>query len=670
MGKKRVVIVEDEPLVAVSIEKKLTRMGLDVIGSFESGKKAIPSVEQEPPDLILMDIKLAHGEDGIDVAKEIHKTLDIPIIFLTAFADHETITRAVSAEPFSYLVKPFSEWELKSNIEIVFYRYELERKLKESESRYRIISELSSDLAFSAKINPSGDVRVEWITDAVYTITGYTEDEIIAENVFDPFFLEKDRRRVGRIKEGILQGEPRSFEIQIIQKNGAVRWVRTKIRPEWSNTESRVVRVYGSVEDISELKRIEDVERAKEQNYKNLIKSMNDGVIIVDKRGIITFANDRICSMSGFNKYELVGEEYTIFLHEDEKPQISAEWEQIKNGNEEPFETRIQRKSGEIQHVLISPKVLHDIKGSFSGSFSIITNIERQKAKEFSLQRQREEKSVLYDHIFENTRIPMLKLDFSPVLELLDEKKRRRVKDFGAYLEKHQEFLIRLIDSVRIIQANPAALRLFRVDSLERLQEMFLLFVLPETFDFFRQWFKKLAAEEQYVKRETKLADAEGETVPIFIDLSIPPKQEGYRETLLTLTDLREGSGMPGTRKDAIGEAEDRYKTIFSALPEAAVVCDSNRNVLYVSKKALQLFGCTEEKMVMGKPILSWIDPTDHGRAIENIKRVFQGESIPNRYALVDQEHNRFVAEIVSSVAAEPDGKKKNMISFIRKIEE
>ena len=76
MQNKRVVIVEDEPLVAVSIAKKLTRMGLDVIGTFESGKEAVPSIINHPPDLVLLDIKLSHGEDGIDVAHEIHRTFD------------------------------------------------------------------------------------------------------------------------------------------------------------------------------------------------------------------------------------------------------------------------------------------------------------------------------------------------------------------------------------------------------------------------------------------------------------------------------------------------------------------------------------------------------------------------------------------------------------------
>ena len=670
MGKKRVVIVEDEPLVAVSIEKKLTRMGLDVVGSFESGKKVISLVEEEPPDLILMDIKLAHGEDGIDVAKEIHKSRDVPIIFLTAFADQETISRAVTAEPFSYLVKPFSEWELKSNIEIVFRRFELERKLKESENRYRIISELSSDLAFAAEIDPSGKARVEWITDAVYTITGYTEDEIIAENVFGPFFLENDRRRIGRIREAILQGEPRAFEIQIVQKGGAVRWVRAKVRPEWSKTECRVVRVYGAVEDVSELKRIEEVERAKEQNYKSLIKSMNDGVIIVDRRGIITFANDRICSMTGFDKYEMVGEEYTILLHEDEKPPLKTEWEKRQQGNEDSFETRFQKKNGEIRHVLVSPKVLHDIKGNFSGSFSIITNIERQKAKEFSLKQQQEEQSALYDHIFENTRVPMLKIDFSEVITLLEEKKRRRVKNFGAYLKKHQEFLTHLIESVLITQANHAALKLFQVENIEALREMFLLFVLPETLDFFRYCFRKLAAKEHFFRRKTTVADAKGETVPVFADLSVPPKRDGYRDTLLTLTDLREGEETAIRQRDSADAKESRYKAIFSALPEAVVVCDANRNVIQVSQKALQLFGYDDEKKVLGKPILSWIDPADHDRAIESIKKVFAGGSVPSRYILVNQDHEKFPAEIKSSVVAEPESGKKNMISFIRKIDE
>jgi PAS domain S-box-containing protein len=314
--------------------------------------------------------------------------------------------------------------------------------------------------------------------------------------------------------------------------------------------------------------------------------------------------------------------------------------------------------------------VLHDIKGNFSGSFSIITNIERQKAKEFSLKQQQEEQSALYDHIFENTRVPMLKIDFSEVITLLEEKKRRRVKNFSAYLEKHQEFLIHLIESVLVTQANPAALKLFQVENIEALREMFLLFVLPETLDFFRYCFRKLAAKEHSFRRETKVADAEGETVPVFADLSVPPKRDGYRDTLLTLTDLREGEERAIRPRDPADAGESRYKAILSALPEAVVVCDANRNVIHVSQKALQLFGYDDEKKVLGKPILSWVDPADHDRAIENIKMVFAGRSVPSRYLLVNQDHEKFPAEIKSSIVTEPDSRKKNMISFIRKIDE
>ena len=80
MESKGVVIVEDEPLVAVSLAKKLTRMGLDVMGTYETGREAVSSILKQPPDLVLLDIKLSEGEDGIDVAHEINRTVDIPRI--------------------------------------------------------------------------------------------------------------------------------------------------------------------------------------------------------------------------------------------------------------------------------------------------------------------------------------------------------------------------------------------------------------------------------------------------------------------------------------------------------------------------------------------------------------------------------------------------------------
>lgn len=119
----RVLVVEDESLVALDIIQQLESDGYQVVGHAISGEEAISKAAEEPrPDVILMDINLRGKLDGINAAEAISKTSDIPIIFLTAHADETTLQRAKLTRPFGYIIKPFEPNELKINIEIALYR--------------------------------------------------------------------------------------------------------------------------------------------------------------------------------------------------------------------------------------------------------------------------------------------------------------------------------------------------------------------------------------------------------------------------------------------------------------------------------------------------------------------------------------------------------------------
>lgn len=141
MEKPAIFIVEDEAIVANDIEDTLKCLGYTVPGIAKSGEIAIEKIKEVKPDLVLMDIHLAGKMDGVQTAEELHKISDIPVIYLTAYSDEKLLDRAKLTEPYGYLIKPYSERELKSVIEMALYKHQIERQLKESEARLRKLND-------------------------------------------------------------------------------------------------------------------------------------------------------------------------------------------------------------------------------------------------------------------------------------------------------------------------------------------------------------------------------------------------------------------------------------------------------------------------------------------------------------------------------------------------
>ncbi|NMB79408.1 MAG: response regulator [Methanomicrobiales archaeon] len=134
MGKPAIFIVEDEAIVANDIRETLKSLGYDVPGIAKSGEIAIEKVGELRPDLVLMDIHLATEMDGVETAGKIHILYDIPVIYLTAYADKVLLDRAKVTEPYGYVVKPYDERELHSVIEMALYKHRIEREIKKRDA--------------------------------------------------------------------------------------------------------------------------------------------------------------------------------------------------------------------------------------------------------------------------------------------------------------------------------------------------------------------------------------------------------------------------------------------------------------------------------------------------------------------------------------------------------
>lgn len=133
MENTKILIVEDETIVALDIKSAVKKLGFIVTQTVTNYDDALESVKENEPDIILMDINLKNSKDGIDTAKDIRKLKNFPIIFLTAYSDEETIKRAVKVDPAGYLIKPFKREELKSALLLALYKSQ-PKKLKVNSS--------------------------------------------------------------------------------------------------------------------------------------------------------------------------------------------------------------------------------------------------------------------------------------------------------------------------------------------------------------------------------------------------------------------------------------------------------------------------------------------------------------------------------------------------------
>jgi PAS domain S-box-containing protein len=166
----KILIVEDEALIAMEIRDRLVRLGFQIAGIADTGEKAIQEANRSHPDLVLMDIRLKGAMDGVQAANHISRELEIPVVYLTAHSDSSTLQRAKLAAPFGYILKPFAERDLVVAIEIAMHRHSLERQLKENERKaVAVLTSITEGLLVTG---PDGCVT--FMNSSAEKLTGWT----------------------------------------------------------------------------------------------------------------------------------------------------------------------------------------------------------------------------------------------------------------------------------------------------------------------------------------------------------------------------------------------------------------------------------------------------------------------------------------------------------------
>lgn len=177
--KKSVLIVEDEQITASSLQGVLSRLGYAVAGIAPTGEAAVEMAARLRPDIVLMDIMLGDGIDGIEAASRIAALSDVPVVYVTSYSDEATLLRAKITAPFGYIIKPFTERDIATCLEITLYRKEIERRLRDSEERFRVLAGAARD----AIVMGDEDARVVFWNRAAETMFGITSDEAMGRPI-------------------------------------------------------------------------------------------------------------------------------------------------------------------------------------------------------------------------------------------------------------------------------------------------------------------------------------------------------------------------------------------------------------------------------------------------------------------------------------------------------
>ncbi len=246
-------MVEDEALIAASLVQTLSSLGYTVQKPVATGEDAIRAVKTRKPDLVLMDIELIGSMDGIETAEKIQAIADIPVVYLTAYTDDKRLAKAQLTEPYGYIVKPAHNRELRATIEMALYKHALDRKLKESEERYRILTDAANDVIYT--LSPQGVVT--YINSSGVALFGMPPDKIVGstlEMLFNPDIAQELRENLDKVISTKMHVR---YDLKFWHENQEqVTWFDAQLVPQF-NPDGSVFRVIGISRGITDRKEAE-----------------------------------------------------------------------------------------------------------------------------------------------------------------------------------------------------------------------------------------------------------------------------------------------------------------------------------------------------------------------------------------------------------------------------
>lgn len=344
----KVLVVEDDPASAVILEKILFKADYEVVSVESTGQDAINAIEEHDPDIVLMDISISGGMDGVETAIQIKAIKELPIIYLTGYSDEETLERAQKTTPFAYILKPFREKEVTITIRMAMYKSQVDLQIKASENR--LATTLGS--LHDAVISTDAEACITYLNPTAELITGTPKER--AEGLPVESVLElRDRNTLEPIenKRHFLLARDKAAErndpLCLISASGQEHVVQITTTPTLDADDE----INGFVVVLCDITEQYNAERNK-RLMAAALESLEDAVIITNAphsregEGIVS-VNKAFEKITGYSPSEVIGKKVELLNGERTDKTMSEQVAKtLKNGNVSAGETHQYRKDG------------------------------------------------------------------------------------------------------------------------------------------------------------------------------------------------------------------------------------------------------------------------------------------------------------------------------------
>ena len=315
----KLLIVEDEPIVAIDLREEVEEFGFEVTGLAESADAALYSIEEEKPDLVLMDISIEGSMDGIQAARVLRDLYDVPVIFLTAFSDSETLSRAARETPYGYLTKPFKSRDLQAALKTGIYKANRDAEVRESN---RAISRTLQG-THEALVLISAEGQVEFMNSRAEELTGLSllrARGMLFSEVVDLVDLYKRPLTLPRGRRSERADEEFGWMLRVPGRDLTI--VDFTLRPLLPDGDSQSGFVL-SLRDAAERIRNNFIEASL--NEDKSFDGAQQGMVQLDSSGRVMRVNQALLRDSGVPMESLVGRRLSELLA-DPEPLVSRQF--------------------------------------------------------------------------------------------------------------------------------------------------------------------------------------------------------------------------------------------------------------------------------------------------------------------------------------------------------
>lgn len=330
------------------------------------------------------------------IDKMVWKNFDEPVIA-------STIITILSVSALSFFILKFSRRIGNDIDQAMEFRNNAEKAIRESEERYRLISSVATDYAFSTKVLPDGSLELIWVAGAFESISGYTPEEYKARGgwraTIHPDDLAIDDKDIERLQNN----EKTQSELRTINREGKIVWVQVYAHPVWDDRTNRLAGIYGAVRNITDRKLAEEKLISSEIRFRELLEEVNLIAVIIDTEGRITFCNNYTLHLTGYNQEELIGQNWFDKMIPESSQDVKDIFNQgLRDGIIIPrYENPIVTKSGKMLDIMWSNVAQRGSDNTFSGIASIGEDITEQK---ISRNKINELNIDLENRVLERTR--------------------------------------------------------------------------------------------------------------------------------------------------------------------------------------------------------------------------------------------------------------------------